>query len=150
MNWKKFALAFVVVLVVTVMGSFVVHAVLLQPDYQQNQQLLRSQEDAAAHFPYMLLNFFAFSLAFVWIYAHGVEDKPCPSTIAQGTPSRVEGRLGQGLRFGLAVWLLNSVSGFLTYYAVQPWPASTVLRQIGFELPWMLVLGVTAAALYRK
>lgn len=135
MNWRKFAVAFVAVLVVTVIGSFAIHAVLLQPDYQQNQQLLRSQKDAAAHFPYMLLNFFAFSLAFVWIYAHGVEDKPW---------------LGQGARFGLAVWLLNSVSGFLTYYAVQPWPASTVLRQIGFELPWMLVLGVAAAALYRK
>jgi len=135
MNWKKFVITFVVVLVVTTMGSFVIHAMLLQPDYQQNQHLLRTEEDAAAYFPYMILNFFAFSLAFTWIYAQGVEDKPW---------------LGQGIRFGLAVWLLKSVSGFLTYYAVQPWPAETVLRQIGFELPWMLVLGLAAAALYRK
>jgi len=135
MNWKKFFITFVVVLVVTVVGSFLVHAILLNPDYQQNQQLLRSEEDANAHFPFMLLNFLAFSLAFTWIYAQGVEDKPWE---------------GQGIRFGLAVWLLNSVSGFLTYYAVQPWPGITVARQIGFELPWMLVLGLTAAALYRK
>ena len=135
MNWKKFVITFVVVLLVTTMGSFVIHAMLLQPDYQQNQALLRTEEDAAAYFPYMILNFFAFSLAFTWIYAQGVEDKPW---------------LGQGIRFGLAVWLLNSVSGFLTYYAVQPWPGITVARQIGFELPWMLVLGLAAAALYRK
>ena len=135
MNWKKFAIALVVVLVVTTMGSFVIHAMLLQPDYQQNKDLLRTEEDAAAYFPYMILNFFAFSLAFTWIYAQGVEDKPW---------------VGQGIRFGLAVWLLNSVSGFLTYYAVQPWPGITVARQIGFELPWMLVLGLAAAALYRK
>ena len=135
MNWKKFVITFVVVLIVTTMGSFVIHAMLLKPDYQQNQQLLRTEQDAAAYFPYMILNFFAFSLAFTWIYAQGVEDKPW---------------LGQGIRFGLAVWLLNSVSGFLTYYAVQPWPGITVARQIGFELPWMLVLGLAAAALYRK
>jgi len=135
MNWKKFVITFVVVLIVTTMGSFVIHAMLLQPDYQQNKDLLRTEEDAAAYFPYMILNFFAFSLAFTWIYAQGVEDKPW---------------LGQGIRFGLAVWLLNSVSGFLTYYAVQPWPGITVARQIGFELPWMLVLGLAAAALYRK
>ena len=135
MNWKKFVITFVVVLIVTTMGSFVIHAMLLKPDYQQNQQLLRTEEDAADYFPYMILNFFAFSLAFTWIYAQGVEDKPW---------------LGQGIRFGLAVWLLNSVSGFLTYYAVQPWPGITVARQIGFELPWMLVLGLAAAALYRK
>ena len=135
MNWKKFVITFVVVLIVTTMGSFVIHAMLLQPDYQQNQALLRTEEDAAAYFPYMILNFFAFALAFTWIYAQGVEDKPW---------------LGQGIRFGLAVWLLKSVSGFLTYYAVQPWPGITVARQIGFELPWMLVLGLAAAALYRK
>ena len=135
MNWKKFFIAFVVVLVLTAVGSFVVHAILLNPDYQQNQHLLRTQEDANAHFPYMLLNFLTFSVAFTWIYAQGVEDKPW---------------LGQGIRFGLAVWLLKSVSGFLTYYAVQPWPASTVHRQIIFELPWMLALGLAAAALYRK
>ena len=135
MNWKKFVITFVVVLIVTTMGSFVIHAMLLQPDYQQNKDLLRTEEDAAAYFPYMILNFFAFSLAFTWIYAQGVEDKPW---------------VGQGIRFGLAVWLLNSVSGFLTYYAVQPWPGITVARQIGFELPWMLVLGLAAAALYRK
>jgi hypothetical protein len=135
MNWKKYAVAFVAVLVLTAVGSFLIHGMLLQPDYSQLPNLLRTQEDAAPYFPYMLLNFLVFSLAFTWIYAQGVEEKPWA---------------GQGIRFGLAVWLLNSVSGFLTYYAVQPWPGGTVARQIGLELPWMLALGLAAAALYRK
>ena len=150
MNWKKYALAFVIVLVLKTVLGFVIHGVLLNADYAQFPHLLRTQEDANAHFPYMLLNFVAFSLGFVWIYAHGVEAKACPSTVAQGTPSGVEGWLGQGIRFGLAVWLLASVSTFLTYYAVQPWPGALVAKQIGYELIEMLLLGVAAAVLYRR
>lgn len=135
MKWKPFALAFVVVLIVNAVLGFLVHGMLLQGDYARYPNLLRTQEDAARHFPSMLLNFVFFSLAFVWVYAHGVEQKPW---------------FGQGLRFGLAIWLLASVSTYLTYYAVQPWSADTVIKQIAFELPMMLLLGITAAALYRK
>jgi hypothetical protein len=135
MNWKKYALAFVVVLVLKTVLGFVIHGVLLNADYAQFPNLLRTQEDANAHFPYMLLNFVAFSLGFVWIYAHGLEEKPW---------------FGQGIRFGLAVWLLASVSTFLTYYAVQPWPGALVGKQIGYELIEMLLLGIAAAVLYRK
>lgn len=135
MNWKRFWLTFVVVLVVTAVGGFVVHAILLNPDYTEHQNLLRTEEDANAHFPFMLLGFVTFALAFTWIYAHGVEEKPW---------------LGQGLRFGLVAWLLVSVTEYLTYFTVQPWAGATVLKQIGYELPMMLVLGLVAAALYRK
>ena len=135
MNWKKFVVAFVAVLVVSNLGGFVVHGWLLQGDYAQFPNLLRTQEDANAHFLFMLLNFIFYSLGFVWIYAHGVEEKPW---------------VGQGLRFGAAVWLMTSVAFFLTYYAVQPWPGEIVAKQIGYELPMRLAEGLTAAALYRK
>lgn len=135
MNGKRFALTFGVVLVVTFGGNFVIHALLLHADYAQYPSLLRPQEEANQYMPFMSLAFVAFSLAFAWIYAHGVEDKPW---------------LGQGLRFGLAAWLLVSVSRYLIYYAVQPWQAGIVLKQIGYELPLLLITGVVAAALYRK
>ena len=111
------------------------HANLLHDDYARYPNLLRTEADAQAHFSWMLLNFLVFSVAFVWIYAQGVEDKPW---------------VGQGLRFGLAVWFLTSVAGFLTYYAVQPWGGDIVVKQILYELPRALVLGLAAAALYRK
>jgi len=135
MNWKSFALAFVVVLVLNAVSSFLIHAMLLRGDYAKFPNLLRTQDDANAHFPYMLLNFLVFSLALVWMYAHGVEAKPW---------------LGQGLRFGLAVWGLTSLPWYLTYYAVQPWPGSVVVKQIGYELVQKVLLGLAAAALYRK
>ena len=135
MNWKRFALALVVVLILNNIAGFVIHGMLLQADYAQYPNLLRTQEDANAHFQWMLLNFLVFSVAFVWIYANGVEDKPW---------------VGQGLRFGVAVWLLTSVANFLTYYAVQPWGGEVVVKQILYELPRALVLGLAAAAIYRK
>jgi hypothetical protein len=135
MNWKRYALAVVVVLILNNVFGFLIHGTLLQADYANYPNLLRTQEDVQAHFHWMLLNFLLFSLAFVWVYAQGVEDKPWP---------------GQGLRFGLAVWLLTSVPTFLTFYAVQPWSGDVVLKQILYELPRGLVLGLAAAALYRK
>ena len=135
MNWKRFALAVVAVLILNNIAGFVIHGMLLQADYARYPNLLRTQEDAANYFQWMLLNFVVFSVAFVWIYAQGVEDKPW---------------VGQGLRFGLAAWLLTSVPTFLTFYAVQPWGGDVVVKQILYELPRVLVLGLAAAGIYRK
>jgi hypothetical protein len=75
-----------------------------------------------------------FSLGFVWIYAQGVNAKPW---------------LGQGVRFGLAVWVITSLAEYTVSYAVQPWTASVVLTQIGCELVMNLIAGVIVAAIYR-
>ena len=91
-------------------------------------------QDGEAHFPYLVLGFVFLSIAFAWLYAKGVEDKPW---------------IGQGLRFGFVTWFFG-VSGFLTYYAVQPLPASLVCKQIGFEFVDFLLLGIVVACVYRK
>jgi hypothetical protein len=132
---KKTLLGFVVVFVLCSIANFVVHGLVLQPYYNQVPQLVRPPAEGQAHMPYMMAAFAVFSFAFVWVYARGAESKPW---------------LGQGLRFGLAIWLLASMSRYLIYFSVQPWPASVVLLQIGLELPMMLSLGVAAAALIRK
>ena len=131
MSWKRFFLTFVVVFVaVTVLGYFI-HAVLLASEYQKVSHLHRSQP----LFPFLLLGNLSFSLAFVWLYAKGVEAKPW---------------LGQGLRFGLAIWLLWAVAIFLIQYAGQPLPGSLIGKQIGLEFFDMLALGALTAALYRQ
>ncbi len=132
---KKLVLSFVVVFVLCSLMNFLIHGVLLQPYYMQSPQLLRPEADAQAHMPFMLLSFLTFSLAFVWIYARGVETKPW---------------VGQGFRYGLAVWLIASVARYLTYFAVQPWSGAVVGMQIGFELVMTLLLGLTVAAIYRR
>lgn len=132
---KKLGTAVFVVFVVFSALSYVIHGVLLQPLYRQAPLLLRTAQDAQQHMPFMLLGFLIFSVAFVWIYARGLEVKPWP---------------GQGLRYGLAMWLVASVSRYLIYFAIQPWPGAVVALQIGLELIMMLLLGLTVAALYRQ
>ena len=135
MNWKRFFGAAAAVFVVGMIMGFLIHGKLLEADYRSLGPLNRSPQDAQAHFPYLLLAFVFFAIAYVWFYAKGVEDKPW---------------IGQGLRFGVAMWLFGPVSVFLTYYAVQPLPASLVCKQIGFEFIDFLVLGMVVACVYRK
>ncbi len=132
---KKFLLAWLVVFLAWMAGSFVVHAVLLHEDYMQVQNLFRTEADAHSYFPFMLLAHIILAGALVWIYARGVEAKPW---------------LTQGIRFGIAVALLTIVPTYLIYYAVQPMPGTIVIKQIIFDGILTVILGVIVAALYRQ
>ena len=132
---KRFLLRWAVLFVAANVFGFVVRGLLIQGDYAASPQLLRTQDDANRHFVYMLLGFACSSAALVWIYDHGVQSRPW---------------LGQGLRFGFAVWMLTSLPWFLTYYAVQPWPGAVVAKQISFELVTVLLMGVINAGLHRS
>jgi hypothetical protein len=132
---RKFILGWIVVFVAWMIGSFVVHAVLLRDDYAALSSMFRADADAQHYFPWMLLAHVILAGAFVWIYARGVEAKPW---------------LGQGLRFGLAIALLTIVPTYLIYYAVQPMPGPTVAKQILFDGVWILVLGAITAFIYRQ
>jgi uncharacterized membrane protein YagU involved in acid resistance len=131
MNWKKLLMTFMAVYVAVTVLGFVIHAVLLASDYQSVSHLFRKQP----LMPFLLLANASFSLAFVWIYAMRAQAKRL---------------VGQGLRFGLAIWLLWAVPVFLIQYAGQPFPGSMIGKEIGLELVDMLILGVLAAVLYRK
>jgi len=97
--------------------------------------LLRTEQEVQGYIHFMTLGLLVYSLAFAWIYAQGISDTPW---------------LGQGVRFGVAVWMMTSVPGFLTYYTVQPWPGMLVAKQIGLELVGVLILGVAVAFVHRK
>lgn len=132
---KRFVLRWAVLFVTANIFGFVVHGLLLQPDYAASPQLLRTQADANRHFVYMLAGFASSAAALVWIYGRGVQPRPW---------------FGQGIRFGIGVWMLTSVPWFLTYFAVQPWPGTVVAKQIAFECVTVLLLGVINAALHRS
>ena len=135
MNTKKFLVTAVVVFIVGFLLNFAIHAVLLHDDYSKLPNLLRTETDAQNHFQYIIVANVLYSLALAWIYAQGVTEKPW---------------IGQGIRFGVAVWLMTAVPGYLTYYAVQPWPPEVIYKSIGFDLVRITLLGILAAALYRK
>ncbi len=132
---KKFFIAWIVMFVAWMAGSFVVHGTLLHDDYTSLPNLFRPEADAHPHFPLMILAHVILSGAFVWIYSRGVEAAPW---------------LPQGIRFGLAVALLTIVPTYTIYYVVQPMPGMTVVKQIVFDGILMLVLGVVAAFMYRQ
>jgi hypothetical protein len=131
---KKFLIAWVVLFVAWLIGSFVVHGLLLHSDYMQLTSLFRAEGDQQKYFPLMLLAHVILSGAFVWIYARGVEAKPW---------------LAQGVRFGVAVALLTIVPTYMIYFVVQPMPGEVVIKQIAFDGVLMVILGMIVAWLYR-
>lgn len=131
---KKFAIAWLVIFVVWMAGSFIVHGTLLHADYAKLPNLFRSEADAQKYFPLMILAHIIMAGAFVWVYSRGVEAKPW---------------LGQGIRFGFVIALLTVVPMYTIYYVVQPMPGIHVVKQIVFDGVLLLVLGAVVAFLYR-
>ena len=132
---KKFFIAWIAIFVAWMVGSFVVHGVLLHDDYAKLGNLFRPESDAQQYFPLMVLAHVLLSGAFAWIYARGVEAKPW---------------LPQGIRFGVAIALLTIIPTYLIYYVVQPMPGVVVAKQIVFDGILMLILASIAAFMYRQ
>jgi hypothetical protein len=131
---KKFIIAWIVIFVVWLLGSFIVHGVLLHPDYMRVPGLFRTEGDEQKYFPLMILAHVILSGAFVWIYARGVEAKPWAA---------------QGVRFGIAIALLTAVPTYMIYFVVQPMPGDVVIKQILGDGVLTVVLGTIVAWLYR-
>ncbi len=132
---KRFFIAWIVIFVAWMAGSFVAHGVLLHEDYAKLSGLFRAEADAQRYFPLMILAHVLLSGAFVWIYSRGVEAKPW---------------LPQGIRFGLAVAALTIVPTYIIYYVVQPMPGAVVVKQIVFDGILMLILAGIVAFIYRQ
>ena len=134
MNYKKLILTIVVTFIVANLTGFLIHAVLLGPDYMKVKHLFRPE--GAEKLLWINVAYLAFAIGAVWIYAKGVEaNRPW---------------IGQGLRYGLAIWLVLAVPSFLIAYATQPLPMGLTMKQVGFEFIDKLLIGVVIAALYRK
>ena len=115
---KKLIIAWIVIFVAWMCGSFVVHGVLLHDEYARLTNLFRPEADAQKYFPLLILAHVILAGALVWIYSRGVEATPW---------------LPQGLRFGLAIALLTIVPTYIIYYVVQPMPSALVIKQIAFD-----------------
>jgi len=131
---KRFLIAWIIIFVAWMGGSFVVHGLLLHDDYMQLPNLFRPEADARQYFPLMIVAHLILAGAFVWIYAQGAQAKPW---------------LAQGIRFGIAIALLTAVPTYMIYYVVQPMPGMVVVKQIVFDGILTVILGSIVAALYR-
>jgi len=131
---KQFLISSLVMFVAAMLVGFVVHALLLGPDYAALPNMYRPEADSQNYMGYMLTAHLLMGIGLTWVYRMGRDDSPWP---------------GQGLRFGLAMVVLITVPTYMIYYAVQPMPEFLAARQILFETPGMLLLGLLVAALNR-
>ena len=133
MNTKRLILTIIVVFIVANLTGFLIHAYLLRADYMLIAQHYRPEGEEKMVF--INLAYLAFAIGSVWVYAHGVEDKPW---------------LGQGVRFGIALALILVIPSFFIAYAVQPVPSAMMVKQVLFETVDKIFLGIVMAAIYRK
>lgn len=133
MNMKRLVLTIVVIFVVANFTGFFIHAIWLKQDYMPVANLYRAE--GQEKMPFIVLAYLAFAIGSVWLYAHGVEDKPW---------------LGQGVRFGIAMWLVMTIPWFFITYAVQPIPVILMAKQVISEAVDKVFLGIVTAFLYRR
>jgi hypothetical protein len=131
----KFIVSVLAVYVVNMLLSFLQHGVLLTPDYLAIPNVMRSEQDGTALMGFMLFGQFLISLSFVWIYQRGQESKAW---------------LGQGLRFGIAAALISTVPTHFIYHAVAQFPLDLMIKQVLYDFPVMIAMGLTCAFINRQ
>ena len=129
----RIVIAIVVVFILSCLFGALIDGTLLKSDYASVANLYRSA--AETKFLLIFVGNLGFAIGSVWLYSHGVEDRPW---------------VGQGVRFGIAVWLVLAVPTFLIAYAVQPLPESLVWKQLGYDLVDKIVLGIVTAGIVRR
>lgn len=132
----RFFVSGIVMTIASLMLGFVVHAILLHPDYTALPEVFRSDEEGMNFFHWMLIAHAMIGFALTWIYRQGVQS-------GQST-------LGQGIRFGAAIACLMTIPGYLIYLSVLKIPAGLAHKQMLFDVPAVILLGVLVAFLNRK
>lgn len=132
----RFFVSGIVMAIASLMAGFLVHATLLHPDYATLSSVYRSDEEGMNFFHWMLIAHLMIGFSLTWIYRQGVQAGS--STIRQG------------VRFGIAIACLMTIPGYLIYLAVLKIPAELAHKQMLYDVPCVILLGVLVAFLNRK
>ena len=130
---RKCIISAVVMFVMSWALSFVVHGLLLAPDYADTPGM-RPPAQAQQIIGYLILAQAIFGAAFAWVYYQGKEDKPW---------------LMQGIRFGLAIAALTVIPTYLIYHVVTPIALAVAVKQIVFDTIRLVLMGVVLAWINR-
>ena len=130
---RKCIISAIVMFVMAWALSFVVHGMLLMPDYAATAAM-RPPAEAQQIIYLLILAQAIFGAAFAWIYYQGKEDKPW---------------LTQGIRFGIAVACLTVIPTYLIYHVVTPVPLALAIKQIVLDTIRVVLMGVVLAWIAR-
>lgn len=130
---KRFWICGVVMSIAAMVLDFFIHGVLLQADYAAlvPSGFVRGPDAGARYLPWMLLAHVGIGFGLTALY-RAFHASPTSD-------------VRQGLRFGALMALAATIPGYLIYYAVQPWPAMLVFKQVLFSTIAMLLLGLLLA-----
>lgn len=130
---RKCIISAIVMFVMAWALSFVVHGLLLGPDYA-NTPGMRPPAEAQKIIYFIILAQAIFGAAFAWVYHQGKEDKPW---------------LAQGIRFGIAVAFLTVIPTYLIYHVVTPIALAVVIKQIVYDTIRVVLMGIVLAWINR-
>jgi hypothetical protein len=127
---KRLLISIVVMFVMLMVLGFLVHGLILRPEYAKLPNIFRDDTDSMRKMGFLILGQFIAACAFAWIYQRGKEAKPF---------------LAQGIRYGIAIAAVMIVSKFLIYYAVTRMPYMLVLKQIVLDSIGAVLMGIVVA-----
>ena len=133
MNRVRLILTIIVIFILANFTGYFIHAIWLKQDYMPAASLYRHPGEEKMF--WIILAYLSFAIGSAWVYAQCVEDKPW---------------LGQGIRFGILMWLILAVPSFFIAYAVQPVPPILMAKQVLSELIDKIFLGIVTAFVYGK
>ena len=112
---KRFVLSVVVLFVVSMASGIRGPRAVPQRGLHPVAEPVSRPADAQGHFVYMLAAHVFIAIGVTWVYRQGRDARPW---------------LGQGIRFGLALFVLMTLPTYLIYFAVQPMPSDVVAKQV--------------------
>lgn len=125
---KRFWVCGIVVAMAALVFGFVIHGLLLRGDYLAHAALYRSQAEASARFPWIMIAYALIGFSMTWLYQRLHEGDQV--------------HLREGLAFGIAIGLVSFVPWHLLAYVGQPLPLSLMLRQVLLDLVAAGLLGM--------
>jgi len=131
---KKFWIAGMAAFIISLAGGIIGHGMILNAEYAQIPNLMRTEADAMNYIPHMVLSHLLKGFAFAWVYQKGVSGRPW---------------LGQGIRYGFAMIFLITVPLYLVYFAVQPMPGILVALQIVVDTIVTFMMALAVAFVFR-
>ena len=134
MNTKRLALAALAVYVATQALNYLIHQVWLGPTYQSLASIWRPEAEMQSKMWVMFITSAFFSFFFCYIFAKGYEGKG----------------ILEGARFGAVIGLFYSLPVTYESYVVYPLPYHLVMQWFMAGFATCIVLGMIAAAIYRK